>query len=108
MLSQRSLPRRYGTGPYVTDGVVYMPLKHLYRRCTYFHTQRTQGKKYLKHQVIMSQQTIVSKGIYHGLPTFPDDLNGLTALVAGANGISGDYMVGAGIEIVKRLSNHPI
>lgn len=41
----------------------------------------------------MSQQVIVSKGIYHGLPTFSDDLNGLTAIVAGANGISGDHMV---------------
>lgn len=42
----------------------------------------------------MSQQVVVSKGIYHGLPIFPNDLNGLTALVAGANGISGDHMVG--------------
>lgn len=41
----------------------------------------------------MSEQVIVSKGIYHGLPTYPDDLNGLTAIVAGANGISGDHMV---------------
>lgn len=49
----------------------------------------------------MSQQVIVSKGIYHGLPTFPDDLNGLTALVAGANGISGDHMVGTEIHDIE-------
>ena len=41
-----------------------------------------------------TQRVIVSKDIYHGLPTFPEDLNGLTAIVTGANGISGDYMVG--------------
>ncbi|KAL4912914.1 hypothetical protein BDW62DRAFT_215985 [Aspergillus aurantiobrunneus] len=41
----------------------------------------------------MSQKVIVSKDIYHGLPTFPDDLTGLTAIVAGANGISGHYML---------------
>lgn len=46
----------------------------------------------------MSEQVIVSKGIYHGLPTFPDDLNGLTAIVAGANGISGDHMVSTETE----------
>lgn len=37
--------------------------------------------------------TIQSKSIYHGLPVFPAELKGLTAIVAGANGISGDYMV---------------
>lgn len=51
----------------------------------------------------MSQQVIVSKGIYHGLPTFPDDLNGLTAIVAGANGISGDHMVSIEIETIVVL-----
>jgi len=29
------------------------------------------------------------KGIYHNLPTFSKDIKGLTAIVAGANGISG-------------------
>ena len=37
--------------------------------------------------------TIRSRSIYHGLPVFPEELKGLTAIVAGANGISGDYMV---------------
>lgn len=42
----------------------------------------------------MSQlQTVCSKEIYHGLPVFPDRVHGLTALVAGANGISGAHMV---------------
>lgn len=39
------------------------------------------------------QQVIVSKNIYHGLPAFSDDVAGLTAIVTGANGISGDHMV---------------
>lgn len=38
-------------------------------------------------------QLIHSKGIYHGLPAFSDDVEGLTAIVAGANGMSGDHMV---------------
>lgn len=42
----------------------------------------------------MAVQTICSKGIFHGLPVFPDDVEGLTAIVTGANGISGTHMVG--------------
>lgn len=33
------------------------------------------------------------KGIYRGLPAFSDDVEGLRAIVAGANGISGDHLV---------------
>lgn len=36
---------------------------------------------------------IHSRGIYHGLPVYPDDVAGLTAIVTGATGISGDHMV---------------
>ncbi|PWY93022.1 hypothetical protein BO94DRAFT_487499 [Aspergillus sclerotioniger CBS 115572] len=50
----------------------------------------------------MSMQTITSKGIYHGLPTFPDDLTGPTAIVCGANGISGDHMLRVLCESPKR------
>ena len=41
-------------------------------------------------------QTIVSKGIYHALPTFPpppNNTSGYTAVITGANGISGYYML---------------
>lgn len=38
-------------------------------------------------------QKIHSKGIYYGLPVFSDDVEGLTAIVTGANGMSGDHMV---------------
>ena len=34
-----------------------------------------------------------SKGIYLGLPTYSPSLSGLKALVFGANGISGSYML---------------
>jgi hypothetical protein len=45
-------------------------------------------------QLIMSnQQTVQTKGIYHGLPVFPPAVNGLTAIITGANGISGNYML---------------
>ena len=40
-------------------------------------------------------QTVVSHGIYHGIPVFADDaeLSNQTALITGANGISGYHMV---------------
>jgi hypothetical protein len=40
-----------------------------------------------------SQQIVQSKGIYHGLPVYPPSLKGLTAIITGANGISGNYML---------------
>jgi nucleoside-diphosphate-sugar epimerase len=40
----------------------------------------------LEHQV-------QSRGIYHGLPVFPPEVKGLTAIVTGANGISGQHML---------------
>jgi hypothetical protein len=40
-----------------------------------------------------NQQTVQSKGIYHGLPVYPSSLKGLTAIITGANGISGNYML---------------
>lgn len=36
-------------------------------------------------------QQVISRGIYHGLPTFSE--KGLTAIITGANGISGYYML---------------
>ncbi|KAH9832704.1 NAD dependent epimerase dehydratase family protein [Teratosphaeria destructans] len=41
----------------------------------------------------MTVQHVQSQGIYHGLPTYPSDLHGLTAVITGANGISGHYML---------------
>jgi hypothetical protein len=41
----------------------------------------------------MSTQQVQSRGIYHGLPVYPSSLNGLTAIITGANGISGNYML---------------
>jgi len=39
-------------------------------------------------------QTVFSEGIFHGLPTFPDqDGKKYTAIVTGANGISGSEIV---------------
>lgn len=46
-------------------------------------------------------QTVYSEGILHGLPTYPNhDGEDLTAIVTGANGISGS-------EIVKVLAAAP-
>jgi hypothetical protein len=44
------------------------------------------------------------RGIYHGLPVFPSSLKGLTAIVTGANGISGYYMIRALAENPERWS----
>jgi nucleoside-diphosphate-sugar epimerase len=45
----------------------------------------------------MSPKTtsVYSNGIYHGLPVFPDDpsTTGLTAIITGANGVSGYHML---------------
>ncbi|PHH85106.1 hypothetical protein CDD83_882 [Cordyceps sp. RAO-2017] len=49
-------------------------------------------------------QLVESKSIYHGLPVMPDELTGLTAIVTGANGISGDYMLRVLCESPRRWS----
>ncbi len=49
-----------------------------------------------------STQVVQSKGIYHGLPTFPSNLKNLRAIVAGANGISGQHMLRALSEEPER------
>ena len=41
-----------------------------------------------------SVQQVQSVGIYHGLPVYPaEETSGLTAIITGANGISGHYML---------------
>lgn len=42
---------------------------------------------------MMSVQQIQSKGIYHALPVYPPEVTGLTAIITGANGISGNYLM---------------
>ncbi|KAF4624481.1 hypothetical protein G7Y89_g13690 [Cudoniella acicularis] len=44
------------------------------------------------------------KGIYHNLPTFPKDIKDLTAIVTGANGISGFHTMRVLLESPERLS----
>ncbi|PPJ55560.1 hypothetical protein CBER1_05367 [Cercospora berteroae] len=51
---------------------------------------------------MLSVQQIQSKGIFHGLPVYPPELVGLTAIVTGANGISGHYMLKVLSEDPKR------
>ncbi|KAK2865044.1 hypothetical protein FQN49_003960 [Arthroderma sp. PD_2] len=48
---------------------------------------------------------IQSKGIYHGLPVFPESLKGLSAIVTGANGISGHHMLRVLAESPERWTN---
>lgn len=50
----------------------------------------------------MTPQTIYSNGIYHGLPCLDDAPNGLTAVVTGANGISGAHMIRVLAQNTKR------
>ncbi|KAK4544509.1 hypothetical protein LTR36_004081 [Oleoguttula mirabilis] len=40
-----------------------------------------------------TKQTVLSHGIFHGLPDLSDAPTGLTAIVTGANGISGAHMI---------------
>lgn len=51
----------------------------------------------------LNEQTVFSKGIFHGLPTFPDAAGKkYSAIVAGANGITGSYIVRALAEAPDR------
>jgi hypothetical protein len=50
----------------------------------------------------MSTQTVHSNHIFHGLPQFPDHVQGLTAIITGANGISGQYMLKVLTQSPKR------
>lgn len=51
----------------------------------------------------MSTQTVISKGIFHALPTFPShEGKQYTAIVTGANGISGAHIVSALAESPAR------
>lgn len=47
-------------------------------------------------------QQVQSKGIFHGLPVYPPDFSGLAAIITGANGISGHYMLRVLSEDPKR------
>ena len=38
-------------------------------------------------------QQVQSQGIFRGLPVYSEDTTGLTAIITGANGISGHYML---------------
>ncbi|RMY45537.1 hypothetical protein D0865_09850 [Hortaea werneckii] len=48
--------------------------------------------------------TIRSDGIYHGLPVFPENFGGLTAIITGANGIPGTHMLRVLCKHPKRWS----
>jgi hypothetical protein len=55
------------------------------------------------HPESMSSQHVVqSKGVCHGLPVFPPSVKGLTAIITGANGISGNYMLRVLAEAPER------
>lgn len=58
-----------------------------------FRFEHTETQSFI--MATKEQQTVYSNGIFHGLPTFPKtkDLTGLTAIITGANGISGYHMV---------------
>lgn len=49
-------------------------------------------------------QQVQTRGIYHGLPVYPDSLRGLTAIVTGANGISGQHMLRVLAQAPQRWS----
>lgn len=47
---------------------------------------------------------VQTKGIFHSLPTFSPDVKGLTAIVTGANGISGFHTMRVLLETPERWS----
>jgi len=50
----------------------------------------------------MTISQVQTVGIYHGLPVYPPEITGLTAIITGANGISGYYMYKALSKDAKR------
>jgi NAD dependent epimerase/dehydratase family len=52
----------------------------------------------------MSVYQVQSRGIYHGLPVYPESIKGLAAIITGANGISGYYMLKALSQSPQRWS----
>lgn len=58
-----------------------------------FVSNNKKRRNYLLMAALTNQQIVTSKGICHGLPTFPPETKGLIAIVTGANGISGYHMV---------------
>jgi nucleoside-diphosphate-sugar epimerase len=53
----------------------------------------------------MAPQTVESKGIFYGLPTFPEhDGKAHTAIVTGANGISGAHILRTLVDAPERWS----
>ncbi|OCL02897.1 NAD dependent epimerase/dehydratase family protein-like protein [Glonium stellatum] len=52
----------------------------------------------------MTTQQVQSRGIFHGLPVFPEHIGGLTAIITGANGISGYHMLRVLAQDSKRWS----
>jgi hypothetical protein len=54
--------------------------------------------------MMANQQVVQSRGIYHGLPVYPASVKGLTAIITGANGISGNYMLRVLAQVPERWS----
>lgn len=52
---------------------------------------------------VPKQINVETRDIYHGLPIYGEDLKGRSALVAGANGISGAYMLRVMADYVRSL-----
>ena len=55
-----------------------------------------------KTVLTMSLQQVQTRGIYHCLPVYPASQTGLTAIITGANGISGYYMLKVLAEAPER------
>lgn len=56
---------------------------------------------------VPKQINIESRGIYHGLPIYGEELHGQSALIAGANGISGAYMLRVMADYVSSAPTPP-
>ncbi|KAM5472880.1 hypothetical protein MauCBS54593_002593 [Microsporum audouinii] len=60
---------------------------------------------FINDEKLHAVNRVQSKGIYHGLPVFPESLTGLSAIVTGANGISGHHMLRVLAESPERWTN---
>lgn len=83
---------------YLSNVNTYCALRRSPIQTASFNPLRARKKEKLEKMTSLKTQIVQSKGIYHGLPVFSPDIKGLTAVVTGASGISGTYMVGNSSE----------
>lgn len=68
-----------------------------------FHRQQLYQRSLVTMMAAPPQTRVHYEGIYHGLSEVAEAASGLTAIVTGANGVSGSHMVYESTEVVLQI-----